>query len=99
MVKKINAFNESCYANIFFSTNNNFGFRKIALYLASKIDFEIWKYLIFDGTASSCLTRYKQILSVCSFWCENVLNFTCFSKNFPDYVHAIAHLHFLSDLN
>ena len=27
--------------------------------------------LIFDGSASSCLTRYQQILSVCSFRCKN----------------------------
>ena len=52
---------------LFGYSNKNFGFRKIALYLASKIDFEIWKCLIFYDTASSCLTRYKKILSVCSF--------------------------------
>ena len=33
--------------------------------------------LIFDSSASSSLTRYQQILSVCSFGCKNVLNSTC----------------------
>ena len=33
--------------------------------------------LIFDSSASSCLTRYQQILSVCSYRCKNVLNSTC----------------------
>ena len=45
----------------------NFGFRKISLYLAKEIDFEIWKCLISDGNALSNLIRDKQILSVYSF--------------------------------
>ena len=68
-----------------------FGFRKIESFLASKIDFEIWKYLIFDGTASNCLVRYKHILSVCSFECKNVLNFTCLLMNFHDHGHPDTH--------
>ena len=44
-----------------------------------KIHFENWKCPLFDGSASasSCLTRYQQILSVCSFRWKNVLNATC----------------------
>ena len=39
---------------IWFS-GKKFGFRMADFYLASRIDFEIWKCLIFDGTASRCL--------------------------------------------
>ena len=63
-------------------SNKNFGFRKIESYLASKFEFEIWKCPIFASSASNRLTRYKQILSVCSFGCKNALNFTCLSIKF-----------------
>ena len=44
--------------------------------------------LIFDGSASSCLTRYQQILSVCSFRCKNVLNSTCTTMIFHNRHHT-----------
>ena len=69
----------------------NFRFRKIALYFPLKIDFEIWKCLIFDVTASSCLTKYQQICSVCSFGCKNVFNFTSLPMNFYDRDYANYH--------
>ena len=56
-------------------SNKNFGFRKIESNLASKIEFEIWKYPIFASFVSNCLTRYEQILSGCSLWFKNALNF------------------------
>ena len=73
-------------------SNKNFGFRMIDLYLASKSDFKIWKCLISDGTASSCLTIYKEFLSVCSFGGNYVLNLTCLTMNFHDRVHATAYI-------
>ena len=38
--------------------------------------------LIFDSSDTSCLTRNKKILSVCSFGCKNVLNTTWFPMIF-----------------
>ena len=72
-------------------SNKNFGFRKIESYLASKIDFEIWKCPIFASSASNCLTRYKQILSGCSLGCKNALNLTCLPMKFHNRVHTSAH--------
>ena len=69
-------------------SNKNFGFRKIESYLASKIDFEIWKCPIFASSASNCLTRYEQILSGCSLGCKNALNFTCLPMKFHNRVHT-----------
>ena len=63
-------------------SNKNFGFRKIESYLASKIDFEIWKCPIFASSASNCLTRYEQILLGCSLEYKNALNFTCLPMKF-----------------
>ena len=42
---------------------------------------------VFYDTASSRLTRYKQILSACSFGCKNVLSFTCLSITFYNHGH------------
>ena len=53
-----------------------------------KIHFENWKCPIFDGSASSCLTRCQQILSVCSFGCKNELNSTCHPMNFHNRHHT-----------
>ena len=69
-------------------SNKNFGFRKIESYLASKIDFEIWKCPIFASSASNCLTRYEQILSGCSLGCKNALNFTCLPMKFHNRSHT-----------
>ena len=69
-------------------SNKNFGFRKIESFLASKIDFEIWKCPIFASSASNRLTRYEQILSGCSLGCKNALNFTCLTKKFHYPVHT-----------
>ena len=44
--------------------------------------------LIFDGSASSCLTRYQHILSVCSFRCKNALNSTCTTMIFHNRHHT-----------
>ena len=67
---------------------NNFGFRKIESYLASKIDFEIWKCPIFASSASNCLTRYEQILSGCLLGCKNVLNFIHLPIKFQNHDHT-----------
>ena len=72
-------------------SNNDFGFMKIVSYLASKIDFEIWKCPIFASSASNCLTRYEQILSGCSLGCKNALNFTCLTMKFHNHVHTTWH--------
>ena len=72
-------------------SNKNFGFRKIESYLASKIDFEIWKCPIFASSASNCLTRYEQILSGCSLGCKNALNFTRLPMKFHNRVHTTLH--------
>ena len=72
-------------------SNKNFGFRKIESYLASKIDFEIWKCPIFARSTSHCLTRYEQILSGCSLGCKNALNFTCLPMKFHNCVHTTTH--------
>ena len=55
-------------------SNKNFSFRMIESYLASKINFEIWKCPIFASSASNFLTKYEQILSGCSLGCKNALN-------------------------
>ena len=47
--------------------------------------------LIFDGSASSCLTRYQHILSVCSLRCKNVLNSTCTTMIFHNRHHTSHH--------
>ena len=73
-------------------SNKNFGFRKIESYLASKIDFEIWKCPIFASSASNCLTRYEQILSGCSLGCKSALNFTCLPMKFHNRVHTNVHI-------
>ena len=71
-------------------SNKNFGFRKIESYLASKIDFEIWKCPILTSSASNCLTRYDQILTGCSLGCKNALNFTCLTMKFHNCGHTSA---------
>ena len=73
-------------------SNKNFGFRKIESYLASKIDFEIWKCPIFASSASNCITRYEQILTGCSLGCKNALNFTYLPMKFHNLVHTNGHL-------
>ena len=73
-------------------SNKNFGFRKIELYLASNINSEIWKCLIFDGTASIYPTKHKQTFSVYSFGCKNVLNFSCLPMNLHNRGHANQHV-------
>ena len=72
-------------------SNKKFGFRKIESYLASKIDFEIWKCPIFASCTSNCLTRYKQILSGCSLGCKNSLNITRVPMKFHNRGHTTAH--------
>ena len=49
--------------------------------------------LIFDSSATSCLTRYQKIISACSFGCKNVLNFTRFPMIFHN-CHPINHYDF-----
>ena len=44
---------------------------------------------IFYSSDSSCLTRYQKVLSVCSFECKNVLNFTLFSMIFHNRHYTI----------
>ena len=46
---------------------------------------------IFASSASNCLTRYKQILSGCSFGCKNTLNFTCLLMKFHNHGHTNDH--------
>ena len=72
-------------------SNKNFGFRKIESYLASKIDFEIWKCPIFASSASNCLTKYKQILSGCSLGCKYALNFTRLIMKLHNHGHTTVH--------
>ena len=50
------------------------------------VDFEIWKHPTFGGSALSCLTRHKKILSGCWFGCKNILNFIYLPMKFhnPD---------------
>ena len=47
---------------------------------------------IFDGSSSNCLTRYKQILSGCSFVTIKLLNFTRLTMKTHDRGHASVHL-------
>ena len=77
-------------------SNKIFGFRKIESYLASKIDFEIWKFPIFASSASKCLTRYEQILSVSLLGCKNALNFTCLPMKFHNSGHTDIQDYFAS---
>ena len=72
-------------------SNKNFCFRKIRSHLAPKIDFEIWKCPIFDGSSSNSLTRYKQILSGCSFVTKKLLNFAWLPMKFHNRGHITAH--------
>ena len=67
--------------------NKNFCFRKIRSHLAPKIDFEIWKCPIFDGSSSNSLTRCKQILSDCSFVTKKLLNFAWLPMKFHNCGH------------
>ena len=43
---------------------------------------------IFDGSHTSCLTRYQKILSVCSLGSKNVLNSTWFPMIFHNRHHT-----------
>ena len=47
---------------------------------------------IFTGSASNCLTSYKQILSGCTLGCKNALTFTCLPMKFHNHVHPNAQL-------
>ena len=75
-------------------SNKNFGFWKIESYLASKIDFEIWKCPIFDGSSSNSLTRYKQILLECSFVTKKLLNFAWLPMKFHNRGHISVYTYF-----
>ena len=46
---------------------------------------------IFDGSSSNCLTRYKQILSGCSFVTIKLLNFTRLTMKCHDRGHATVY--------
>ena len=72
-------------------SNKNFCFRKIRSHLAPKIDFEIWKCPIFDGSSSNSFTRYKQILSGCSFVTKKLLYFTWLPMKFQNRGHISAY--------
>ena len=78
-------------------SNKNFCFRKIRSHLAPKIDFEIWKCPIFDGSSSNSLTRYKQILSGCSFVTKKLLNFAWLPVKFHNRGHICDDIFICSD--
>ena len=46
---------------------------------------------IFDGSHTSCVTRYQKILSVCSLRSKNVLNSTWFPMIFHNRHHTTKH--------
>ena len=86
----MNAFNESCSPNLIFKLE--FWFQEDWVIFGLKIDFEIWKCPIFASSASNCLTRYEQILSVCSLGSKNALNFTCLTMKFQNCHHTNLHI-------
>ena len=51
-------------------------FRKIKWNLASKNDFEFWKFPIFDSSDTKSFKKYQKILWICSLGYESRLNFS-----------------------